>query len=214
MSTTKKVIIIILALLPVIGTALIYSTLPEQIPTHWNVDGTVTYGPRATILMLGGLNVFFAVFMPLMPKIDPRKNNYASFQKHYDTFVIIIELFGLVMWAMVVSESLLPGRISVGRVTNIGIALLFVFLGNMMPKFKNNFFVGIKNPWTLSDPEVWNKAQRLSGFLFVIAGTAQLICGFLLQEKALFWMMMAFVMVITTVPTLMSYLWYRRRNAG
>ncbi len=67
-------------------------------------------------------------------------------------------LFLMLVNGIVLSESLYPGRISVGRVITSGVGILFVFLGNIMPKIKNNFFMGLRNPWTLSDPDVWNRA--------------------------------------------------------
>src|SRR3981081_2785044 len=48
--------------------------------------------------------------------------------------------------------------------------LLIVVLGNVMPKLPRNGVVGIRTPWTLSDPAVWERTHRLAGYLFMAAG--------------------------------------------
>ncbi len=78
--TSKKLLILIciLALIPVAATAMLYSSLPEQIPTHWNIDGSVTYSGKSTIWMTSGLSPLIAVLLIVMPKIDPRRRNSKS----------------------------------------------------------------------------------------------------------------------------------------
>lgn len=212
--TNKRlwILIWILALLPAAVTALLYSSLPAQIPTHWDLNGTVAYGAKSTVWMLAGLSPLMAVMFLILPKIDPRKKNYEKFKVYYDGFIVALLLFMLMMDGVVLSESLWPGRISVGRVVTIAIGILFVFLGNLMPKVKNNFFMGIRTPWTLSNPDVWNRANRLGGRLFFWFGLVIALSALLLSEKTTFFVMMAGVVVVSCVPIIMSYVWYRRKQ--
>jgi len=209
-----QILIWVLALLPVVIVAIFYGRLPEQIPTHWNIDGTVTYGGKSTILMMAGLSPVMAILLRVMPKIDPRKKNYAKFQSYYDEFIVVLLLFLLMMVGVVLSESFLPGRISVGRVVTIAMGILFVFLGNLLPKIKNNFFMGLRTPWTLSDPDVWNRAHRLGGKLFFWFGLVIAASGLLLPETASFAIMMMAVLAISGVPAVMSYVWFRQKQRG
>lgn len=213
LSVYKKIMIAVLALVPLIVTAALYRSMPDSIPIHWNSDGTVNYGDKWNIFIIASLNLIFAVTIPLLPKIDPRKKNYLKFHKYYDLFLLGLMLFGVVMWGVTLSETFVPGRISVGKVSTIAVSVLFIFMGNMMPKFKNNYFMGIKNPWTLSNDDVWNKTHRLAGFLYVIMGGVTLGCSFLLAEQTVFWILMGAVIFATLIPTVMSYLWYRKLSA-
>ena len=88
--------------------------------------------------------------------------------------------------------------------------LLFLFIGNIMGKVKPNFFMGIRNPWTISDPDVWNRTHRLGGGLFFLAGLVTVISAVLLPEAVTFAVLMTGVLVAALVPTAMSYLWYKR----
>ena len=153
--------------------------------------------------MLAGLFIY-------LPKIDPRKKNYAKFSKYYDYFCMFMMVFLLIANLVVVSESFFPGRISVGIVIQMLVGVLFLFLGNMMPKFKSNFFVGIKNPWTLSNTDVWNRTHRLSGILMFGMGIVTILTCFWLPPSLSFWLMMGMVLLLVLVPTIMSYIWYRK----
>lgn len=214
MKIKKSVLILlaVLALAPLALTAWFYSNLPDSIPMHWNLDGTVRYDPKSNLWMMAGLSPLFAILFPLLAKIDPRKRNYAKFGGVYQGFMIVLQLFLLMMNGIVISEALHPGRISVSTVVTVGVGLLFVFIGNIMPKIKSNFYMGARTPWTLSDPDVWFKTNRLSGYLFFISGIIICICPFVLNEQATFVVLMAVTIVAAAVPLVMSYLWYRQKH--
>lgn len=208
------ILICVLAVIPLIATALLYGSLPNQIPTHWNLDGSITYGAKSTIWMLAGLSPVMAVLLLVTPKIDPRKKNYEKFRGYYDAFIVVLLLFLMVVDGIILSESIQPGRISVGRVVILGVGILFVFLGNIMPKIKNNFFMGLRTPWTLSDPDVWNRTNRLGGKLFFWFGLVIAASGLLLPETVTFVIVMVCAAVVSAVPAIMSYVWYRQNQRG
>ena len=88
--------------------------------------------------------------------------------------------------------------------------MLFILLGNYMGKIRQNFFVGMRTPWTLSDPEVWNKSQRFAGWMFVIGGLITII-------ESIVWLtsgaiIFAVVFLIAIVPMIYSYLLYRGKG--
>lgn len=123
---------------------------------------------------------------PFLAKIDPRKQNYERFADAYFGTRIILLVFMIVMMSITLTESLYPGFLQVGRVVCAMVAVMFILLGNLMPKFKSNFFTGMKTPWALSNENVWNKTQRLGGRLFFFGGLVILISCFMVPEKQLF----------------------------
>lgn len=211
-SLLKTVVLWAVALLPVVVTAVLYPSLPEQIPVHWNLDGSITYGEKNTLWFLAALSLGTMVLMKVLPKIDPRRENYKRFGKYYDLTVLTTCLIMDLVFGVTVVETLHPGTLSVSRVITCAVAVLFMVLGNVMPKFKSNFFAGARNPWTLSDPDVWTRTQRLSGQLFFLLGLALAIVGLFLPEMVMFVVLLIGVAILITVPALMSYLWYRQRH--
>ena len=151
---------------------------------------------------------------PFLAKIDPRKQNYERFADAYFGTRIILLVFMIVMMSITLTESLYPGFLQVGRVVCAMVAVMFILLGNLMPKFKSNFFTGMKTPWALSNENVWNKTQRLGGRLFFFGGLVILISCFMVPEKQLFLGTMGIMLLICLIPTVMSYLWYQQEAHG
>lgn len=194
-------------------TLILYPMLPEQIPTHWNANGTVTYGARSTIFLTASLNPLFAFLFDILPKIDPRRQNYDKFGGYYDSFCILMQVFMLIMNGVVLTETFRPGTLSVPIVVMLGVGLLFLFLGNIMPKFKSNFYMGIKTPWTISSEEVWRKTHRLGGKCFFLVGLLSILCAFLpFNNSIIFGIYTAFVLIACLIPGVMSYVWWRQEQ--
>lgn len=201
----------ILSFVPLISIACVYPMLPEQVPMQWGFDGAINrYGNKSELWLLGGISVFFTALMLVVPKIDPRKENYQRFQGYYDSFVLVMTLFFCGMMGSVLVETMRPGTLSMGRIVSAMMGLLLAFIGNLMGKIKPNFFFGIRTPWTLSDPDVWNRTHRLGGRLWFFIGILLIPCALLLPENVLFVCMMAGILGSTLYVTLMSYIWYRQ----
>ena len=203
----------VISLVPLITLTMIYGKMPDTVPTSFGFDGAINaYGPKSTLWMMAGMGPVLALLFQFMPKIDPRKRNYAKFQKYYDIFAIFMELFILGINSMLFVEILRPGTVSIGRAVTVLICLLFILMGNMMGKIKHNYFFGIRTPWTLADPDVWNRTHRLGGRIWFVIGILLLPCCLLLPEKVFFVLLMAGILGSTAVLLILSYLWYRQKH--
>jgi len=207
--STIRLIIWGLAIVPLLIIGIFNSSLPDQIPIHWSLDGSVQYGSHFTLWINGSMGILFAILFPILRKIDPRSKNYDKFGKYYDEFQIFMMLFFIALTSVIVSESLNPGRINVEMVIVLLVGILFAIVGNMMPKFKNNFFIGIRTPWTLANEEVWNRTHRLGGIMWFFGGLVIIAAAILLSSGALFTVVMGVTLTITIVPAFMSYFWFR-----
>lgn len=201
----------ILALVPLVMVAAVYGKLPDQVPTHWDFNGNVTYGAKSTLWMLGGITVPFAVLFPILPRIDPRRKNYDKFLASYDLFQVIMMLFLIGMTGITIVETFRPGTVHVSTVVTGLVSLLFVVLGNMLPKFRQNYFSGLKNPWTLSSETVWVKTHRLGGKALFAAGIIGLFSCFL-PEKPRFAVFFGALLAAVLIPNIMSYIWFRQEQ--
>lgn len=208
-----RILTYLLAAASLLLAAVLYPKLPAQIPTHWDLDGTVTYGGRHMIFLTAGTGLPMALLFDILPKIDPRRQNYQKFGSYYDAFCVLIQLFMLVMNAVMITEALQPGTLSVPMVVMLGIGLLFLFIGNTMPKFKSNFYMGIKTPWTISSEEVWRKTHRLGGKCFFLAGLVSIICAFVpIANPVIFGIYLAVILIACLIPGIMSYIWWRQEQ--
>ena len=201
------------ALIQPAALAAVWGRLPEQVPTHFGLDGQADgYGSRWTLWLLAGLGVLFAVLFQIIPRLDPRRRNYEKFQKYYDLFAVGMELFLLAVNTMMLTEILHPGTVSMGRGILLLVSVLFILLGNMMGKIKPNYFFGIRTPWTMADPDVWTRTHRLCGWLWFVWGVVLMPCSLLLPERVVFWVLMSGVVGVSAVSLGYSYACYHRRE--
>lgn len=205
---------ILLAVAPLVLVAAVYTRLPDQIPMQWDFGGEVNYEPKWHLWVVAGLGPLFGVSMPLVARVDPRHRNYAKFSSPYRTFQIIMLLFVLAMVSLVIIESLRPGTMHVGRFVCLLLGLMFTILGNVMPKFRPNYFYGFKTPWTLDDPTVWVRTHRLGGRLFFAAGLISIAASFLPDAHWMFAACLIPLVLAAVIPSVMSYLWYRRLHSS
>ena len=101
--------------------------------------------------------------------------------------------------------------VNVSMFVCVGTSLLFVVIGNVMGKFKHNYFVGIKTPWTLANEEVWAKTHRMAAPLWVVGGIISAIFAILGNGKSSsFIALMIIVSVISIVPIIYSYVIFKK----
>ena len=94
--------------------------------------------------------------------------------------------------------------------TCLFMGLLFVLIGNYLPKCKQNATVGIKTIRTLSDEETWNATHRFSGKLWVGIGFVVMLCS-VLPEELFIWVIVPCFFVLIVTSLLYPYLYYEKR---
>ncbi|MEQ3339331.1 SdpI family protein [Clostridium butyricum] len=187
-------------------TIIVYNKLPDLVPTHWNTMGEIDkYSPKAFgAFMAPAIMIFTWSGMKFLPKIDPRKKNYEKFDKSYSVIVSILLTFFLVIHAVTLLAALGYG-ISIEKIIPLIVGVLFIVIGNYLPKSKSNFFYGIKTPWTLSSEVSWRKTHRLGGKLFVVAGIVCILSSFLLNGNIKAVVFFIAIMIAAIVPIVASY---------
>lgn len=186
-----------------------YPRLPDRVPIHWGLSGEPDgYGNKWPYAFLGptlgvGLIGLFAV----LPLLDPKKRNYQRFERPYRMLRDAIVTFGCFIGILPVITTLGLTKSS-GTLIMAGVGILFAFMGNYMSQLKQNWYAGIKTPWTLSNEIVWNKTHRFSGKLWFIGGLLTSALAFLPKPVG----PISSAIVISTVgiiPIVYSYIVYR-----
>ena len=210
----KQILIFGLSFLPLLVTLFVYGKLPDQIPTNFGADGYVSYEDKNHIWLIAGMAPLMGLLFYVLPAIDPKRSNYAKFWSVYQGFQIVLQLFLLAMFLIILTETFRPGTVSVPTVVLAMCGVLFMVLGNMMPKFRQNFFCGFRTPWALTNEQVWNKTHRLGGKLFVFAGLTGFLGAFVPDDN---WKLALFLipaLAACFVPYVMSYVWFRQIMNG
>lgn len=200
----------ILAILPLLVLTSIYTKLPEQVPMHWDFNGTVSYEAKSQLWIMFSLGIVMSILFDVLPKIDPKRKNYQKFGKYYDLFAIGMVIFIDIINTIIIIESFYPNTVAVGKGVIVLLGILFIFLGNIMPKIKTNFYMGVRTPWAISNPDVWNKTHRLGGRMMFVMGILSVIAGLFMNEMVAIIIVIGGALCMTIIPTIMSYIWYRQ----
>jgi len=201
--------IILLVALSIIGTALLYPYLPEQVPAHWNIRGEVDrYQDKPWVFFMALLPLVLYLLMIYLPKIDPKKASYEMHKKPYRIIqLLIVIVFILLHWASMVAA--LGSTIDIGVIVRLIVGVLFIIMGNYMSQIRQNYFLGIKTPWTLHNEQVWKKTHRVGAYGFTIMGIVTILTIFL-SGKISSIIMAAGTLGLVIFLFLYSYLEYKK----
>ena len=168
-------------LILIIFNILFYDKMPAELPTHWNFQGQADdYSSKFDAMVLThGFLVVMNIFACFMLDNDPRNKKQKNF---------LMTLSKLAMPAIMIVVYTITVMVGLGRDVNVSIiiplfvGLLFIVIGNYLPKTKRNYTMGIKLPWTLNSDENWRRTHRLGGICFVIIGISLIVSVFLKSE--------------------------------
>ena len=200
----------ILTLLPIISGIILWNKLPPHLPIHWNLAGEAdSYGSKAffvfglPLIMLALLWV--CILVTALDKESKKQN-----PKAVSAMLLIIPLLSCCLsgltYGVVLYESTFPVYF-----INLLFGVMFIIMGNYLPKCKQNKTMGIKIKWTLESEENWQATHRFGGIVWFFCGAA-LVLTILLPEKISMAVMFVLILVAVLVPTIYSYCFYKKQK--
>lgn len=200
----------LVCLLPLGLSAFLYGRLPAQIPIHFNLAGQAdnyaskAFGAFMIPLLLALVNILLQIAL----NNDPKREQGQPLREMSKW---ILPIFSLVLTPVTLFIAL-GYDIRIEKLVPIFVSLLFLVIGNYLPKCKHNYTVGIKVPWTLASEENWNRTHRFAGWVWSIGSILMLVSaltGWLVQQVSLF-----SITAMTALPVIYSFLFYRKTKAS
>jgi uncharacterized membrane protein len=212
MSKTKLIDLIswILIIIVIVFAFYFYNVLPDQVITHWNFAGEPDgySGKSVSTIMIPLIMVLMYFLFQWLPKIDPKKRNYKDFKITYKIFQLVIIAFFTVIY-FITNLINLDYNISVSKLVPLLIGLMFIIFGIILKDVKQNWFIGIRTPWTLSSKVVWKKTHNFGGKVFMLAGLLFVLSGFVTEGLAIAMFVAILALVLSII--LYSYLIYKKQ---
>lgn len=214
MKENKKALIItsVIILLPILAGLFLWDRLPDTIATHWGADGKAD----------GWSSKPVAVFIPpvfmlachwacvLITSSDPRNKERNRKAKNLVLWTIpCVSLFSSAMHY----GTALGTELNLVSVTFAIVGIMFMFLGNYLPKITQNYTIGFKVPWALSTEENWNATHRFGGKIWVVGGLVLVLTALLATGLTIEFMIIV-LLIMALVPMLYSYLYYKKQKKG
>ncbi len=205
----------ILSILPIVYLAAIYAGLPKMVPTHFDMDGRPNdYSERSTLILL---TIFFSilsfgVFLLItnLPKFDPKKTAGQSPELFQNMGLTISVLFCFINFAITYAAK--NNGENITWVIFPGLGIFFAFLGKFMREIKPNYFAGFRTPWALENDDNWRETHLLAGSMWIGGGIASAILTIVLPTEYRFIAFMSIIGIITIVPFVYSYLFYKKQQ--
>ena len=193
--------------LPALIGAFFWKALPEQIPTHFGIDGQAD-GYSSKVFTLVAFPILFVLFQIIA---------LASLERVFVKVTVPAKMRKLYAWIVPASSFIVQGSIyanALGWVKNSPtlvtafLGIIFIILGNYLPKTHRNHTIGIRSPWTLSDDKNWHKTHRMAGKLWVLGGLLILLESFV--QVAMPYVMGVIIAIMIIAPMIYSFLLSRK----
>lgn len=208
----KKTVIItsLLILLPALVGLILWDRLPERMATHFNAAGQADGWGSKGFAVFAIPAIFLAMHLVCVAVMAADPKNKDSNNKAITIVLWVFPVMSVVMYAIIFGKAL-DMAVDVPLIMMLFFGLFFTIIGNYLPKCRQNYTLGIKVPWTLNDPDNWNRTHRFAGRLWTGCGIVMMLLSFTRSFAA--FLMISFAMVL--LPVIYSYLYYRRhgRNA-
>ncbi len=203
--------------LALIGLTILISTwfypqLPAQVPSHWDINGTIDgwQTPLESALFVPIVCVVLMTILWLAGRFDPRPSIVAAI----DWVVVIMLVFfvGLQVTIMLIGTG---NHIPMERIIMVGMAGLFAGIGRIMRDVEPNGFVGIRTFWTMTNPQVWRETHLLAYRTMVISALITIVVACLPIPTAwLFVGGLSSILIGVIWPMIFAYRRYHQLTDG
>jgi immunity protein, SdpI family len=203
--------------IPIIYLALAWSSLPENIAMHFDLQGNADrYDSKNEFLWFSMIIAAVSIGMYLLLiniwRIDPKKyaaENKGRLQKIGFAVVVFLAVIQCIV-------------IYIGTQGSVKLNLRFFFaligifwavIANYMNNLKPNYFAGFRLPWTLENEENWRLTHHLASKLWFAGGLLiAAICIFTTTTVSII-AMFSILLIITVIPIVYSYRLYRKQKS-
>ena len=183
-----------------------------ELPTHWNLTGEVdqTMPALIAIMIPPAMTLATGLLFAAIPHIEPMQDKLDASAPLLRVAWISIMVVMVVIQAMIIGPALGYEIGPAGLLVVLG--LMFIALGNFLPKSHPGFFVGIRTPWTITDTDNWIATHRIGGKLMMLAGAAVVVMAILPAPAATIMpLAIGAILIATLFPVGFSW-WYWRKH--
>ncbi len=205
---------IFVAVVTVAGLAALLIWPGGPVAIHFNIHGEADGYARPAIgfMVLPVVMALAAAISEFTMVRVTSKSDVARSRKS-----IVASLYGtmtlLVLVQFIIIATAFGHELPIVTYIAVAIGLLFVVLGNYMPKSRPNPLFGIRTPWTLASEQAWIKTHRFSGPLWIAGGTMIVAAAWFLPAPLTLIALLIVTTILVVICTGYSYLTWRAERS-
>ena len=176
---------------------------------HWGIDGTVDMWCTRPVAVFALPLFVLAIHWLCIFATEKDPKNKGQNQKVFRLVLWITPLVSLLANGMVYVSAF--GNVVLPSVfANLLMGVVFIIIGNYLPKCKQNYTIGIKIMWTLENEENWNATHRIAGKVWVIGGLVLIACAILPESVAVL-LLVPVITLLVAIPFVYSYRYHKKQ---
>ena len=206
----------VLAILPLAVTAFVLQFMPDKIPAHYNFAGEIDrWGSKYESFIYPIVVIAMAIFWECLCSYYRKKSKSVEDEKQraeaannvkvigiaaISTAVLFNILHYISLYKACTSSTLSVANVELDsiKITCILMGILFVFLGNVLPKTKLNSTIGLRCTYSMYNDVTWSKSNRFGGFALVIVGVLTVITS-LIFNSVIAMILMMFYLIASVI---------------
>lgn len=171
-------IIILFSIMPAFMALVILQYLPLEVPMRYGLDASVQeYGNKYSSLIFP-----FIVLATSIVDFFRKDIQFAITKTYKIYFLIFFNILNIFFLYGDLRESNYNG-INLLRCVSIILAIIIMTLGNLLPKLRQNSYLGIRNKYTLSNERIWKYIHTLYGRVIFFIGLISIPLSIILELK-------------------------------
>jgi uncharacterized membrane protein len=200
-----------ITLLPMVIGMILWNRLPEQIATHFDFEGEANgwSGRSGAVFGLYLLLFICHLFCAFVTAVDPKRKSIS--EKIYRIILWICPVCSIFCAVMIYGNAL-GYPMDVMMACSLFIGVLYIVIGNYLPKCRQNYTIGIKLPWTLNDADNWNATHRMAGPVWILDGLLLIVLGICKIGTPMLFLLAALLPAV--IPCIYSFIYYQRRGSS
>ena len=207
----------IISLIPFLLSCVAVRFLPDKIPMHYDMVGNIDrWGSKYETFIFPALIIFFSLMWTVISAFYKRMATKTKEEKQQVEYENNVKFLNLAAISMALAFSAMhviftyssyveainnasKSSIDISSIVCVIWGIIFIILGNFMPKVKRNGIMGLRTEKTLSNDDIWRKSNRFAGVTLMIAGLAIAIQALFISGIAAVLVMLGIIILMTVV---------------
>ena len=227
MKNIMKTIMWIISVIPLVITAVVLGFLPDKVPMHYNSEGVIDrWGSKYENLFFPIIIIVLTLFWQLFIWHFEKKAAKSQVEKECKEALANVKILCIVSISMSVMYCIMQcfflygayveattnatdSVIDVAQISCILLGLMFVVLGNFMPRTRMNGVVGLRVVWSMHNDVTWAKSNRFAGVALVIVGILTIFTAIFAESMLATGLMLLYLFVSLIIILIYSYNVYK-----